>query len=162
MGITGAPNEREPIRRYKGQPRPPFRGPRPIFAPREINFFSSLFVVTTIAAIVFFGSLAWYENSVTIESEVVVVVTVRGTWTSQNDIIQVWIDYEGSSDNKAGSDLAPLLPNGNATSTFKLTRIGPYTIHAKFHNDPDGTTVTKDLELGPDDDGKTFEILLRL
>ena len=101
------------------------------------------------------------ERSVTIESDVVVVVTVKGTWTSNNDQIHIWIDYEGYFDYGA-SDIEPLMPSGNATSMFTLTRTGPYKIHAAFSNDPDGVTVTKNLELGTDDDGKTIEILLSL
>ena len=145
-----------------GQPNPPSRRPRPIFAPRDITFFISLTVLIIIALVVFFGSIAWYTNSVTIESEVVVVVNVKGTWTSQNDIIKIWIDYVGYFDQLTRSDHVPLMPSGNATCTFTLTRIGPYKIHAAFSNDPDGNTVTEDLELGTDDDGKTLEILLSL
>lgn len=162
MGITGPPNGPEQITRYVGQPHPGSRRPRPIFAPREITFFISLIVIISIVLIVFFGSIAWYERSITIEAEVVVVVTVKGTWTSQNDVIDIWIDYEGYSDYMVGLDPAPLMPDGTATSTFKLTRTGPYTIHVAFQDDPNGATVIKELELGPDDDGKTFEILFSI
>ena len=161
-GSTGDGRGPEQVSQYVGQPYPPHRRPRPIFAPRDIKFIISLFVI--LMTIVFAGiaSIILYNAYVTIECTVVVDVTVTQFFPGETPKLDIWIDFEGFFSRRAAESITPVMMNGNASSTFTLERIGPYTLYVGFYEGSWGRYVTEEFELGTDDDGATIHFQLTL
>lgn len=161
-GTTSGEPVPEQVSHYVGQPYPPHRRPRPIFAPRDIKFIISLFVILMTIVVVGFASIRLYDAYITIECTVVVDVTVTQFYSSQTNRLDIWVDYEGFFGHRAAESSPPIMGNGNATSTFTLERIGPYTLYVGFYNNPWGIYKTEEFELDTDDDGGTVHFQMTL
>ena len=115
-----------------------------------------------VAMIIYVWLTVYIYDSVNIECEVEVVVTLTGKESYEGTMVEVAVKHEDGEDYQPGSRRTLANPDGMANITITLTKTGRYTLTARFLDDSHSAPVTKELELVSDDDGGTKQIEMKL